>query len=64
MSVERLEVAASGLSFVMGTFPVLIVQKRKKRNKILRKRMKKRQKNELRKGERKANSREEKTQHN
>ena len=30
MSIERLEVAASGLSFVMGTFPVLIGQKEEK----------------------------------
>jgi hypothetical protein len=30
MSVERLEVAASGLSLVMSTFPVLICQKEEK----------------------------------
>ena len=38
MSVERLEVAASGLSFVMGTFPLLSVKRRKKKKKIQRKR--------------------------
>ena len=31
MSVERLEVAASGLSLVMGTFPVLIGQKKEEK---------------------------------
>jgi hypothetical protein len=30
MSIERLEVAASGLSLVMSTFPVLIGQKEEK----------------------------------
>jgi hypothetical protein len=31
MSVERLEVAASGLSFVMSTFPVLIGQEKEEK---------------------------------
>ena len=31
MSVERLEVAASGLSLVMSTFPVLIGQKKEEK---------------------------------
>jgi len=39
MTVERLEVAASGLSLVMSTFPVLIGPKGKKRqNKNYKKR--------------------------
>jgi len=42
MPVERLEVIASGLSFVMSTFPLLSVKKRKKKKKIQRKRRKKR----------------------
>jgi len=40
MSLERLEVAASGLSFVMSTFP-LSIKKRKKKKKRQRKLRKK-----------------------
>jgi hypothetical protein len=42
MSIERLEVAASGLSFVMSAFPLFSVKKRKKKKEIQRKRRKKR----------------------
>ncbi len=41
MSVERLEVAASGLSFAKSNFPILSFKKRKKKKKIQRKRRKK-----------------------
>jgi hypothetical protein len=41
MALERLEVAASGLSFVMSTFPLLSNKKRKKKKKRQRKRRKK-----------------------
>jgi hypothetical protein len=41
MALERLEVAASGLSFVMNTYPLLSVPKRKKMKEIQRKRRKK-----------------------
>ena len=46
MSVERLEVAASGLSFVMSTFPVLIGQEKEEKEPD----SKKRDKEEIKKG--------------
>ncbi len=63
VSVERLEVAASGLSLVMSTFPfpVLIGQERKKRNQIQRKRRKKRQKIRTTKGRKKNKQRRKNT---
>jgi len=63
MSVERLEVAASGLSFVMGTFTVLIGQEREGKELDPKKKDEEEIKKELQKGGRKA-SRKEKTQHN
>jgi len=38
MSLERLEVAASGLSFVISTFPLSIKKKKKKKKKKKRQR--------------------------
>ena len=60
-SEGRLEVAASGLSLVMSTFPVLIGPKGKKRKKIQRKRRKKRQNKNYKKREEKQT---EKKRHN
>ena len=63
MSLERLEVAASGLSFVMTTFPLLSIEKGRKGIKYKEKRGRRDNNLELHKKGRKAN-REEKTQHN
>jgi hypothetical protein len=64
MSVERLEVAASGLSLVMSTFPIMIGQEKEEKEPDSKKKNKEETKiKELQKGEGKA-SREEKTQHN
>jgi hypothetical protein len=64
MSVERLEVAASGLSLFMSTFPVLIGQEEEEKEPDSKKKNEEESKiRELQKRGRKAN-REEKTQHN
>jgi hypothetical protein len=63
MFIERLEVSASGLSFVMGTFPVLIGQKEEKEPNSKKKKEEETKILEIQKEGRKAN-REEKTQHN
>ena len=51
MSVERLEVAASGLSFVMSTFPVLIGQEKEEKEPDSKKRDKEETKKNYRKEE-------------
>jgi hypothetical protein len=64
MSVERLEVAASGLSLVMSTFPIMIGQEKEEKEPDSKKKNEEESKiRELQKRGRKAN-REEKTQHN
>jgi hypothetical protein len=63
MFIERLEVSASGLSFVMSTFPVLIGQKEEKEPNSKKKKEEETKILEIQKEGRKAN-REEKTQHN
>jgi hypothetical protein len=63
MSLERLEVAASGLSFVMTTFPLLSVEKGRKGRRSKEKGGRRDKYLQLQKKGRKAH-REEKTQHN
>jgi hypothetical protein len=57
MSVERLEVAASGLSFVMSTFPVLIGQEKEEKEPDSKKRDKEETKKRTREGRKKSKQR-------